>query len=393
MSSLEEPEHTPVPIHHSHPLVTSNDHTSLLNVVGWFSVTVIVLIVLTRLGTRRAKSRTVGLDDGSIVLSALVAIGQTVTVSLGVGNGLGKYTGEETQVQLEAQQKAIYAFTILFVIGQFFAKISIVCFVIALTPDRTHRYLSFGLGAISGIWMLTSVFGFAFQCDAPETWKFIGHQCIDRLKFYTFVEIFNVCLDTMLALFPSFIIFGLQLDTKRKVITISFFMSRILVVGASVTQLVVIYSRTDDPFLSWTFALLVTIIQTFGIVTACGPYLKPFLDSINSGMIGNDDLRRRAGGTVQDYNGNSKDSKNSKQSKTSKKSGRSIFSHRKKDSSHVDENELGIVETGQLGPMQGHRTQVETVQKGDEWEIGSQSSRAKIIRQTTTYRVSSETSE
>lgn len=76
--------------------------------------------------------------------------------------------------------------------------------------------------------MLTCVFGFAFQCDLPQTWRFIGNKCINRLSFYTYVEVFNVVLDSTLALFPSFIIFGLQLDQKRKIITIGFFMSRLL---------------------------------------------------------------------------------------------------------------------------------------------------------------------
>ncbi|PVH99941.1 hypothetical protein DM02DRAFT_528014 [Periconia macrospinosa] len=381
--SSEEPEHTPVPIHHANPLVTENDHTSLLNVLGWFAVTVIVLIVLTRLGTRRAKSRILGLDDGFIIISVLVAIAQTAALTVGVNNGLGKITGTETLAQLEIQQKALYAFTILFVLNQFFAKLSIVWFVVALTPDRTYRVTSWALGGAATVWMLTSILGFAFQCELPDPWNFIGNKCFNRLSFYTFVEIYNVVLDTLLALVPSFIIFRLQLETKRKVITIGFFMSRILVVAASIVQLVIIYSRTDDPFLSWTFALLVTIIQTLGIVTACGPYLKPFLDSINSGMIGNDDIRRRAV---------SKDSKRSKQSKTSKKSGRSLFSNRKADSQIHEINELDDV--GSTNQLSGHRTQVERLQKGkgEEWEVGSQSSRAGIIKQTTTYRVSSETS-
>jgi hypothetical protein len=71
--SSEVPESSTIPVTPSHPLVTANDHTSLLNVVGWFAVTVIVLIVLTRLGTRQAKSRTVGSDDAAIIISTVSA--------------------------------------------------------------------------------------------------------------------------------------------------------------------------------------------------------------------------------------------------------------------------------------------------------------------------------
>jgi len=105
----------------SHPFVTANDHSSLLNVVGWFSVVVIALVVLTRLGTRWAFSRTFGFDDVAIITSAvclasnigfqivtrlqMFSIAQTTTVSLGVPNGLGRSTGDESESQLIAQQK------------------------------------------------------------------------------------------------------------------------------------------------------------------------------------------------------------------------------------------------------------------------------------------------
>lgn len=125
-------------------------------------------------------------------------------------------------------KQSIYAFTILFIVGQFFAKISIVFFVVALTPDRTYRSISLALAAGAAIWTITSIFGFAFGCELPEPWNFVEKKCIDRLSFYAFVEVFNIILDALLAVYPSFIIFGLQLETKRKIITIGFFMSRIL---------------------------------------------------------------------------------------------------------------------------------------------------------------------
>ncbi|OAG00741.1 uncharacterized protein CC84DRAFT_1053855, partial [Paraphaeosphaeria sporulosa] len=186
--------------------------------------------------------------------------------------------------------------------------LSIIAFLFALTPDRTHRLISGVLMWVVSACMLTSVFGFGFQCNVPHTWKFVGNVCIHRIRFYTVVEVINTLLDLILAFFPSFIILGLRIDQKRKFITIGFYMilsmrlsNFISIIAAIITQLVVMYTRSEDPFLSWTFALAVQIIQTLSIVTACGPYLKPFLQSINSGMIGNDDIRRRYGRATRDY--------------------------------------------------------------------------------------------
>ena len=62
------------------------------------------------------------------------------------------------------------------------------------------------------------------------------------------------------------------------------------------------------------------VIQTLGIVTAYGPHLKPLLDSVNSSIIRNNNIRRRARGIV---NGNygAKDSKSSKDSRSSIRAG------------------------------------------------------------------------
>lgn len=55
----------------------------------------------------------------------------------------------------------------------------------------------------------------------------MDNECFDRLAFYIFVEVANIYLDAALAFFPSFIIARVQLDMRRKAITISFFMSRL----------------------------------------------------------------------------------------------------------------------------------------------------------------------
>ena len=69
--SSEEPASTAAPLPPSHPFDSPVDHTSILNVLGWFCAVVITLIVLARLGTKWAKSRSVGLDDAAIILSTV----------------------------------------------------------------------------------------------------------------------------------------------------------------------------------------------------------------------------------------------------------------------------------------------------------------------------------
>lgn len=52
-------------------------------------------------------------------------------------------------------------------------------------------------------------------------------------------------------------------------------------------------SNTRDPTLTnWAIVLSAQVVQNLSIITACIPYLKPLLESLESGMIGNNDIRR-----------------------------------------------------------------------------------------------------
>ena len=59
----------------------------------------------------------------------------------------------------------------------------------------------------------------------------------------------------------------------------------------------VFWNRTPDPtdptLDAWPATICTQIIQCLSISSACFLYLKPFLDSVESGFIRSDDLRRR----------------------------------------------------------------------------------------------------
>ncbi|TAQ86144.1 hypothetical protein B7494_g5541 [Chlorociboria aeruginascens] len=76
------------------------------------------------------------------------------------------------------------------------------------------------------------------------------------------------------------------------------FSCRILVIGAVITHLYFqwrLKSSDDTTSQKWPQIVASQTIQSMNVVTACIPYLKPFYESLQSGMLGNDDLRRRQG--------------------------------------------------------------------------------------------------
>lgn len=53
----------------------------------------------------------------------------------------------------------------------------------------------------------------------------------------------------------------------------------------------------------WQAIVTAQVVQCLSIVTACVPYLKPFLDSLESGQMRADDLRRRGKMGISGYGG------------------------------------------------------------------------------------------
>ena len=140
------------------------------------------------------------------------------------------------------------------------------------------------------------------------------------------------------------------------------------VVGASACKIAFWNSTHDyqklghDP---WTVRICTQIIQCLSIVSACFLYLKPFLDSVESGFIRNDDLRRRGTG---DYNTGG--------SSTT----RSAFSIRKH--ANTGSQSIGLV------PMPNNQ-HTATVTANDPLDLDaeSQHSQAHIIKETRTFAV------
>lgn len=171
------------------------------------------------------------------------------------------------------------------------------------------------------------------------------------------------------------------------------------VIAALIVQLAILYNqnKTNEPFLSWAFIFSTLLAQCLGIVSACILYLKPFLQSLNSGMIRNDDLRRRGGGTSL----SSSYKKYASKTKAISKKKVSDLLSTVTDSSLATTNAKDDNFPAHLKgipledhPMSnnlsnGHQVSVIAQPGENEWEANSQSSQSNMIRQTRTFSATS----
>ena len=148
-------------------------------------------------------------------------------------------------------------------------------------------------------------------------------------------------------------------------------------IGAIVAQIYYqnTYTRTDPTLTNWQGVLAGQIVQNLGIITACIPYLKPLLESLESGMIRSDNLQQRKGG---DY------PENSESGYSYRMGGSGLGS---KLSRKASVGSRGIVD---LGPGRSNAMAAGGRGAPKDWDRESQRSNSRMIRETRTWNVESE---
>ncbi|KAK0510420.1 hypothetical protein JMJ35_006852 [Cladonia borealis] len=375
------------------------DHGPIVAVVTWFMTVASVLWVLVRVGTKLAVSRKLANDDYLIFTALAFSIGQCVAVSIQVNNGLGQHVEALSSSQRATFQQTGYAGDLLFIINLCFAKISVLILLWTISPVRIHHRMAQIIGVIIIVWALTSEFVAAFQCSIPDTWASLGNNCINHNAFWTYFGVMNIITDAALVFLPLFIIKNLQMDGKRKFSIFCCFGARVLVIASAVAQLVCLQRTSGSEDLTyrvWPAVMCNQLVQNLGIITACVPYIKPFLESLESGMIRTDDLRRRGVTAAYGYKSSRSDDSRHPGSATASSSPSYKLRHllsrdviknvstAKSPASAIDGN--AIDEAGQ-----NSTTVLGGVREPDlrpESDAGSQESSSRIIKQTTTWEIS-----
>ncbi|KAF6228270.1 hypothetical protein HO133_008000 [Letharia lupina] len=255
-----------------------------------------ILVVIARVITKAVIVRSTNLDDYLIALSFLFNIGQSVAVFFQAEHGYGMPSKLLSPSSLSSELKSEYTAALLYIPSLLFAKLAVLALVKTITPNRWDRRAAYSVAALVVLWATTGEFAAAFMCHVPNTWEWPHGQCNDRHAFWNYLEVTNILTDTALIALPLIMISRIRTSLATKASVFSFFGLRIIVIAACVCKLV-FWNRTSDPtdptLDTWPATICTQIIQSLSISSACFLYLKPFLDSVQSGFIRSDDLRRR----------------------------------------------------------------------------------------------------
>lgn len=158
------------------------------------------------------------------------------------------------------------------------------------------------------------------------------------------------------------------------------------VVAATITELVFrncLHDYSDLIFHLWPVAVCNLIVENLSITTACIPYLKPFIQSLESGMLRTDDLRRRGLSTAP---GSESNTKQGHQLENLSSPFKPMFpNHQTKpqQSAAITANSTGFPEQ--------HATTITSARGGRNnqhgWDTESQKSSSRMIKQTRSWTV------
>lgn len=97
-----------------------------------------------------------------------------------------------------------------------FAKVSVIWFIMAITPQRSIHLACYGVAAVVTGWALASVFAIAFQCELPSPWMVEEEKCINTVALDLFIGIVNIITDLALIVIPAIMMGGVQTNISKK---------------------------------------------------------------------------------------------------------------------------------------------------------------------------------
>ncbi|KAI9843987.1 MAG: hypothetical protein M1838_002393 [Thelocarpon superellum] len=271
-----------------HGQVTPTDHGAYVVITTWITMCLMSLAVLTRMLTRLASFRAPTSGDWTIAVAWFLAITQSVAVHLAVNHGLGRHRASLTTAEFQAYSKANYTSQVLYQAVICLAKISLLLFISRLTASKSTRQVCRLVMILVGAWSIAAAFALVFQCQAPHTWDFTPGRCVDQGALYYANGVINIVTDLMIIALPAAIIWSVLITRKQRMTVIFVFGIRITLCALTIAQLMSLgplLSSADQTWENVNPSLWNQGVMNWSIITACIPCLRPFLASLQSGLL------------------------------------------------------------------------------------------------------------
>ncbi|KIL85461.1 hypothetical protein FAVG1_11419 [Fusarium avenaceum] len=273
-------------------MLLTREHATIANKAPIVRAMTALLMVITilaatlRIATRLTIVGSLSLDDGLVIASTVLAVIQSIIVIFEGSAGLGiRHRLHADQVSLILKNQ--YASDILFITVIYLAKISATRTMWNMAPRERKRLILITEAFISA-WALCSILVTIFQCSLPKPWDYMYGTCFNRGIFWTVVDMLNIATDILITGILIDMFKSLQTPRSKKVLVIAAFGCRMLITPVIISHIYYLRRATElgNPiFDMWIPAVVVQIIQCLSILVTCVPFLKPLMDSLETGQM------------------------------------------------------------------------------------------------------------
>jgi uncharacterized membrane protein YgcG len=182
-----------------------------------------------------------------------------------------------------------YTAQILFVLILYLSKVSLLFFIIRLTPSKeTLQACWVVMGVVTG-WAISIVIALAAQCSLPRPYDFSDPtKCVNQRALYYAAGIIDIATDLTIVILPCVIVWNVQITRRQRWTVMSVFGVRVVVCileAFRLASLTKYLSSVDKPWYNVTPSTWSQMVLFASLVTVCIPCLRPFLSSLESGLL------------------------------------------------------------------------------------------------------------
>ncbi|PLB51166.1 hypothetical protein P170DRAFT_355966 [Aspergillus steynii IBT 23096] len=261
--------------------------------VMWALTGVTTFIVVARLFIRQKVLRVLGLDDWLIAISMVLGLIFVGTATASAAYGYGEHTAK---LDIADAEKGLFYNSVSFIFGILsFAlpKLAVAALLNRLlNPSLIHRIITWGLASFVGAVAIVNIIIYVTMCDPPQAlWKISmvmngEATCRDiwiLIHYATFNGAISAFVDLYLAIYPSTVLFKLQMSLRKK-IALSAAMGLGAVAAACAivkcAQIKGLADKTDPTYGTVPLVIWTNVEANVVVIASCIPTLQPLLELI-----------------------------------------------------------------------------------------------------------------
>ncbi|WPH04942.1 Hypothetical protein R9X50_00783900 [Acrodontium crateriforme] len=268
----------------------TKDHGVYVTLAGAFFMSLSFLSLAVRIMSRWPIKSLFGIDDTLAVIATLLSLIQGTIVLVTVDKGLGKIPQLLSSAAIAQCARLIYAADLIFVLAVYASNVSVAVSLYRfanLTKQRHRQYIKI-LTISCGVLFVLSFIVLAVQRGAPEPQL---HHSVDAVKSTAAAWIIYVILggslNLAIAIYPSYLVYDLQMPTRDKwKVGISYGLRMLLVpICALRIRSLALADRSNFPY-GYAYTEIFTQAEMcYALISAALPCLRPFLVLAKTGLF------------------------------------------------------------------------------------------------------------